>query len=161
MAFGEVCEKMISDNVFSQYMYKTLPTCNHLWVFKKQFCTQVGAMAALPASTPPRHPGSKPSHPIPPLIPRPPALLPPNHPPPHHPPLCLQMALSALLSRMLLIGGRSPNKVLLAKDTGRVFQQDFYIPVYGERGWPEQQEAVPFRWGGEGRVCAGLEPPRR
>jgi hypothetical protein len=34
---------MISDNVFSQFMYKTLPTCNHLWVFKKQFCTQVSA----------------------------------------------------------------------------------------------------------------------
>lgn len=58
------------------------------------------------------------------------------------------MALSALLSRMLLIGGRSPNKVLFAKDTGRVFQQDFYILGYGERGWPEQQEGVPFRWGG-------------
>lgn len=39
---------MISDNVFSQFMYKTLPTCNHLWVFKKQFCTQVGAGGAHP-----------------------------------------------------------------------------------------------------------------
>lgn len=40
-AFAEVCEKIVSENVFSQYIYKTLPSCNHLWVFKKTFCTQM------------------------------------------------------------------------------------------------------------------------
>ena len=40
-AFQEICDKMVSENVFSQYIYKTLPTCNHLWVFKKYFCTQM------------------------------------------------------------------------------------------------------------------------
>jgi hypothetical protein len=40
-AYNEVCEKVVSENVFSQYIYKTLPSCNHLWVFKKAFCTQM------------------------------------------------------------------------------------------------------------------------
>lgn len=31
----------MSETVFSQYMYKTLPSCNHLWAFKKQFCCQM------------------------------------------------------------------------------------------------------------------------
>ena len=31
----------VSENVFSQYMYKLLPMSNHLWVFKKQFMAQV------------------------------------------------------------------------------------------------------------------------
>ena len=29
------------ESIFSQFMYKTLPTCNHLFVFKKQFCMQM------------------------------------------------------------------------------------------------------------------------
>jgi hypothetical protein len=31
----------VSENIFSQYMYKTLPTCNQLWLFKKYFCSQM------------------------------------------------------------------------------------------------------------------------
>lgn len=92
--YQEICQQLVSENVFSQYIYKTLPTCNHLWVFKKS--------------------------------------------------LCLQMALSGLLCHMLLVGGRSPNKILYAKDTGRVFQTDF-MPVYNERGQLEKIEQVPFR----------------
>ena len=45
---------------------------------------------------------------------------------------------------MLLVGGRSPNKILFAKDSGRVFQTDF-MPVYNERGMLEKIEYVPFR----------------
>lgn len=39
-AYTEICEKIVTDNVFSQYIYKTLPSCSHLWVFKKTFCAQ-------------------------------------------------------------------------------------------------------------------------
>jgi hypothetical protein len=38
--YNEICEKLVTENVFSQYVYKTLPSCNHLWVFKKTFCAQ-------------------------------------------------------------------------------------------------------------------------
>jgi transformation/transcription domain-associated protein len=41
VAYTEICEKLVSENVFSQYIYKTLPSCNHLWVFKKSFCTHM------------------------------------------------------------------------------------------------------------------------
>jgi hypothetical protein len=40
-AFTEITERSVSENVFSQYIYKTLPTCNHLWAFKKYFCGQM------------------------------------------------------------------------------------------------------------------------
>eukprot|EP00210_Caulerpa_lentillifera_P007000 g6694.t1 len=33
--------KVVSENVFLFYMYKILPSANCLWVFKKQFCTQM------------------------------------------------------------------------------------------------------------------------
>ncbi len=74
--YEEITNKFVSENVFSQYMYKTLPTCNHLWTFKKQFA--------------------------------------------------VQLALSGFMSFMLQIGGRSPNKILFAKNTGKVFQNDFH-----------------------------------
>lgn len=37
----QVAEKHVSENVFSQYIYKTLPTANHLWAFKKNLCMQM------------------------------------------------------------------------------------------------------------------------
>ena len=40
-AFSEICDKVVSENIFSQYMYKTLPACNQLWLFKKHFCSQM------------------------------------------------------------------------------------------------------------------------
>ena len=46
MAFQEICDKIVSENVFSQYVYKTLPTSNHLWVFKKQLCAQMALSGA-------------------------------------------------------------------------------------------------------------------
>ena len=39
--YQEICQQLVSENVFSQYIYKTLPTCNHLWVFKKSLCLQM------------------------------------------------------------------------------------------------------------------------
>lgn len=45
---------------------------------------------------------------------------------------------------MLLLSGRSPNKILVAKDTGKVFQLDL-LPLYGERGLVERMEVVPLR----------------
>ena len=93
-AFHDITERLVTENIFSQYVYKTLPTCNHLWAFKKS--------------------------------------------------LCSQMALSGLLCHMLLLSGRSPSKILLAKDTGRVLQLDL-MPMYGDRGLVERLEVVPFR----------------
>lgn len=75
-AYNEITKNVVNDNVFSQYMYKTLPSGNHLWTFKKQFA--------------------------------------------------IQLALSCFMSYMLQIGGRSPNKILFAKNTGKIFQTDFH-----------------------------------
>ncbi|WIA37453.1 hypothetical protein OEZ86_014371 [Tetradesmus obliquus] len=93
-AFNEICDKVVSENIFSQYIYKTLPTCNHLWLFKKHFCSQ--------------------------------------------------MALSGLLCYMLLLSGRSPSKILFAKDSGRLFQLDL-LPLYNDKGMVERIEVVPYR----------------
>jgi transformation/transcription domain-associated protein len=93
-AYQKIESGVVSENVLSQYMYKTLPTCNHLWTFKKQFCSQ--------------------------------------------------MALSAVLCHMLQLGGRSPNKILFAKNSGAAFQMDLY-PVYDNRGLLECNEPVRFR----------------
>ena len=48
------------------------------------------------------------------------------------------------MSHMLLIGGRTPYKVLFAKASGRALQLDFW-PVYDARGLLERNEPVPFR----------------
>lgn len=92
--YNEITQSFVTENVFSQYMYKTLPSCNHLWTFKKQFA--------------------------------------------------VQLALSGFMSYMLQIGGRSPNKILFAKNTGKVFQNDFH-PGYDGNGVVEFSEPVPFR----------------
>lgn len=45
---------------------------------------------------------------------------------------------------MLLIGGRTPYKILFARSSGKTFQMDFY-PAYDTRGMLERTEPVPFR----------------
>ena len=45
-AYHEIETRLVTETVFSQYMYKTLPTSNHLWAFKKQFCTQMALSGA-------------------------------------------------------------------------------------------------------------------
>ncbi|CAA2966750.1 transformation transcription domain-associated -like isoform X2 [Olea europaea subsp. europaea] len=93
-AYSEITKGIVTDNIFSQYMYKTLFSGNHLWLFKKQFA--------------------------------------------------IQLALSSFMSFMLQIGGRSPNKILFAKNTGKIFQTDFH-PAYDANGMIEFTEPVPFR----------------
>ncbi|XP_043711461.1 transformation/transcription domain-associated protein-like [Telopea speciosissima] len=93
-AYNEITKTLVTDGIFSQYMYKTLPSGNHLWAFKKQFA--------------------------------------------------IQLALSSFMSFMLQIGGRTPNKILFAKNTGKIFQTDFH-PAYDANGMIEFNEAVPFR----------------
>ncbi|CAM8985650.1 unnamed protein product [Rhodiola kirilowii] len=56
----------------------------------------------------------------------------------------VQLALSSFVSYMLQIGGRSPNKILFAKNTGKIFQTDFH-PAYDANGIVEFNEPVPFR----------------
>ena len=46
-AYKDIESGVVSENVLSQYMYKTLPSCNHLWTFKKQFCGQFGLSSLL------------------------------------------------------------------------------------------------------------------
>ena len=53
-------------------------------------------------------------------------------------------ACAAVLSHMLLIGGRAPNKVLFSRATGRAWQTDLF-PVYDASGVLERNEPVPFR----------------
>nr|XP_029116772.1 transformation/transcription domain-associated protein isoform X3 [Elaeis guineensis] len=93
-AYNEITKNIVNDNIFSQFMYKTLPSGNHLWTFKKQFA--------------------------------------------------IQLALSCFMSYILQIGGRSPNKILFAKNTGKIFQTDFH-PAYDANGMIEFNEPVPFR----------------
>ncbi|KAL0020642.1 hypothetical protein WJX79_010395 [Trebouxia sp. C0005] len=93
-AYRDIETSIVTENVFSQYMYKTLPTCSHLWNFKKQFCSQ--------------------------------------------------LALSGLLSHVMLIGGRIPAKICFARNSGKTFQIDFY-PSYDQAGVLERSEPVPFR----------------
>lgn len=93
-AYNEITKFTVGDNIFSQYMQKTLPSGNNMWAFKKQFA--------------------------------------------------IQLALSCFMSFMLQIGGRSPNKILFAKNTGKIFQTDFH-PAYDANGLIEFSEPVPFR----------------
>ncbi|XP_075091326.1 uncharacterized protein LOC107801589 isoform X2 [Nicotiana tabacum] len=93
-AYNEITKSFVTDSIFSQYMYKTLLSGNHMWAFKKQFA--------------------------------------------------IQLALSSFMSFMLQIGGRSPNKILFAKNTGKIFQTDFH-PAYDSNGMIEFNEPVPFR----------------
>ncbi|XP_076887806.1 uncharacterized protein LOC143538050 [Bidens hawaiensis] len=93
-AYNHITKDYVFDNIFSQYMYKTLLSGNHMWAFKKQFA--------------------------------------------------IQLALSSFTSFMLQIGGRSPNKILFAKNTGKIFQTDFH-PAYDANGMIEFNEPVPFR----------------
>ena len=45
---------------------------------------------------------------------------------------------------MLLLSGRSPSKILFAKDSGRLFQLDL-LPLYNDKGMVERIEVVPYR----------------
>lgn len=56
----------------------------------------------------------------------------------------MQLALACFLSYVLHIGGRSPNKMLFAKNSGKVFQTDFH-PVYDADGMIDFNEPIPFR----------------
>ena len=42
----------------------------------------------------------------------------------------IQVALSCFMSYMLQIGGRAPNKILFAKNTGKIFQTDFHPGIH-------------------------------
>ena len=55
-----------------------------------------------------------------------------------------QTALSAVLCHALLIGGRSPPKLLFERASGRVWQADA-VPSYDAGGRLERAEPVPFR----------------
>ena len=65
----------VSDRIFTQYMYKILPSCDLLWLFRKEFA--------------------------------------------------VQLALSGFVSYTLQIGERTPNKILFAKDKGKIVQNNF------------------------------------
>ncbi|CAN8229179.1 unnamed protein product [Cochlearia groenlandica] len=93
-AYGEITRSIVSDSIFSQYMYKISMSGSHLWAFKKQFA--------------------------------------------------VQLAVSNFMSFILQIGGRSPNKILFAKNTGKILQTDFH-PAYDSNGMIELNEPVPFR----------------
>jgi transformation/transcription domain-associated protein len=93
-AYSDITQHHVTENIFSQFMYKTLPTGSHLWTFKRQ--------------------------------------------------LCQQLALSCFISALLRIGGRTPAKILFAKNTGRVFMLDFH-PAFDSKGMVEFVEPVPFR----------------
>jgi phosphatidylinositol kinase/protein kinase (PI-3 family) len=56
------------------------------------------------------------------------------------------MALSSFTSAVLYLGGRNPNKILFAKNSGKILQLDFH-PMYDAMGNLEGGgEHVPFRY---------------
>ena len=55
-----------------------------------------------------------------------------------------QHALSCFVSALLRLGGRTPQKIMFAKNTGRVFMLDFH-PAFDSKGITEFVEPVPFR----------------
>jgi len=93
-AYAEVEAKLVTENIFSQFAYKSLPNANALWAFKRE--------------------------------------------------LCGQLALVGLACHALLVGGRAPPKLLLARASGRVAASDL-TPSYSEQGRLERTEPVPFR----------------
>ena len=46
-AYKYIADNMVTDSVFNQYMYKTLPTCNQLWAFKRYFASQLALSSLL------------------------------------------------------------------------------------------------------------------
>ena len=46
-AFNEICSQIVADSIFAQYMYKVLPSCSHLWEFRKRFATQLGLSSVI------------------------------------------------------------------------------------------------------------------
>jgi len=51
---------------------------------------------------------------------------------------------AGLLSHLLVVGGRAPNKLLISKESGKVHQLEFYATYNGE-GMLERSDPVPFR----------------
>ena len=49
-AFQDIEKKFVTENLFSQFCYKTLPNQSHLWLFKQQFCMQMALSGAAPPS---------------------------------------------------------------------------------------------------------------
>jgi hypothetical protein len=47
-AYQEIENKYVTENVFSQYMYKTLPSPQSLWVFKRTLCVQMALSGKSP-----------------------------------------------------------------------------------------------------------------
>ena len=75
-AYLDVTQTLVSDQILSQFVFKSIPVTTQVWAFKKR--------------------------------------------------LACQLAMSACVSYVLHIGGRSPNKLLVARNTGSVFQNDFH-----------------------------------
>jgi transformation/transcription domain-associated protein len=48
-ALMEITHKHVTENIFSQYMYKTLPNGSHLWTFKRQLSQQLAISSFLSA----------------------------------------------------------------------------------------------------------------
>jgi hypothetical protein len=98
-AFTEIVDKpMISEQVFAQTMFKSLPTSNHTFTFRKQFCAQ--------------------------------------------------LALSSLFSYLFNCAACMPNKLLFAKGSGLVFQQDVAARYSAsDREARAKLQEVPYRCG--------------
>ncbi len=62
-----------------------------------------------------------------------------------HPHMCTKCPLPpGLLCHTLLLPGRVPGKILIAKDSGRLLQLEL-LTLYNERGLVERIEVVPYR----------------
>lgn len=127
-AYQDMVEKGVTENIFSQFMYKTMVENNlSMWTIKKQFALST-AMSGVAGSL---------------------VLWHRRHP--HHGTANLgQVELSrpccaAVACHMLLLTGRSPSKLLVSRSTGTITHADL-ISTYDSRFQLERgQETVPFR----------------
>ena len=93
--YSEIASNVVSENLFSQYLYKSLPAAHHLLAFKRT--------------------------------------------------LCSQLALSGFICAAFRIGGRTPAKLMISRETGRVHQWEMYPSFDSASGLCDTSEPVPFR----------------
>lgn len=93
--YSELC-KVVNENIFSQYMYKTMvENSRMMWTFKRQFAVST--------------------------------------------------AMSAIECHLLLLGGRSPGRILVSRATGAITHMDLNTGYDGRFQLERAHETVPFR----------------
>ena len=135
--FQDAVEKGVTENIFSQFMYKTMVENNlSMWIIKKQFALSAATSgeAAHDVHAQPRTASDVAE-----------AGRGWHHTHTHHPSLPVASLLAAVACHMVLLTGRSPSKLLVSRSMGTITHADL-ISTYDTRFQLERgHETVPFR----------------